>query len=162
MDAPAVAKRWDVGMAGLERRERLLKWIGLVVALLIFCAWVTPLPSWDGLYYRPVKMNSTTYQVSLFHGSLVIKYSEPWSGGTRLYLPQAPRDQWTPFFGRSNVGRTWVAAVPLWIPFVLVAVPTAVLWWRDRRRIPPGHCRKCGYNLTGNLSGVCPECGEKV
>ena len=22
-----------------------------------------------------------------------------------------------------------------------------------------GHCNKCGYNLTGNLSGICPECG---
>ena len=21
---------------------------------------------------------------------------------------------------------------------------------------------KCGYNLTGNVSGVCPECGEKI
>ena len=29
---------------------------------------------------------------------------------------------------------------------------------RDRR-YPPGHCLKCGYNLTGNVSGVCPECG---
>jgi hypothetical protein len=23
-------------------------------------------------------------------------------------------------------------------------------------------CRKCGYNLTGNVSGICPECGEKI
>ena len=26
----------------------------------------------------------------------------------------------------------------------------------------PGQCVKCGYNLTGNISGVCPECGEKI
>jgi hypothetical protein len=25
---------------------------------------------------------------------------------------------------------------------------------------PQGHCAKCGYNLTGNLSGRCPECNE--
>jgi rubrerythrin len=25
-----------------------------------------------------------------------------------------------------------------------------------------GQCRKCGYDLTGNVSGVCPECGEAV
>ncbi len=28
--------------------------------------------------------------------------------------------------------------------------------WRRRRR---GLCLKCGYNLEGNVSGVCPECG---
>ena len=25
-----------------------------------------------------------------------------------------------------------------------------------------GHCRKCGYDLTGNVTGVCSECGTKV
>ena len=24
------------------------------------------------------------------------------------------------------------------------------------------HCNSCGYNLTGNLSGICPECGLTV
>jgi len=23
-------------------------------------------------------------------------------------------------------------------------------------------CVDCGYNLTGNVSGVCPECGEQI
>ena len=26
-------------------------------------------------------------------------------------------------------------------------------------RVPTGHCANCGYNLTGNVSGICPECG---
>ncbi len=26
----------------------------------------------------------------------------------------------------------------------------------------PSHCRKCGYSLLGNTSGVCPECGQPV
>ena len=26
--------------------------------------------------------------------------------------------------------------------------------------IPVGLCRNCGYNLTGNVSGVCPEYGK--
>jgi hypothetical protein len=26
----------------------------------------------------------------------------------------------------------------------------------------PGHCPKCRYNLTGNRSGICPECGHPV
>ena len=48
---------------------------------------------------------------------------------------------------------------PLWMPAVFVTLPTAILWMLDRRRIPAGHCRKCGYDLTGNVSGRCPECG---
>jgi len=27
---------------------------------------------------------------------------------------------------------------------------------------PPGHCQTCGYNLTGNVSGVCSECGTPI
>lgn len=31
-----------------------------------------------------------------------------------------------------------------------------------RIRLAQGICHMCGYNLTGNVSGVCPECGEPV
>jgi len=29
-------------------------------------------------------------------------------------------------------------------------------------RINRGLCRHCGYNLAGNISGICPECGRKI
>ena len=29
-----------------------------------------------------------------------------------------------------------------------------------RERLPM--CLKCGYDLTGNASGVCPECGKRI
>lgn len=31
-----------------------------------------------------------------------------------------------------------------------------------RRRHKPGHCLNCEYDLTGNTSGVCPECGTST
>ncbi len=52
--------------------------------------------------------------------------------------------------------------LPFGFPFLVIAVPTAIVFWRDHRRRPPGHCRICGYNLTGNVSGVCPECGTSI
>jgi predicted amidophosphoribosyltransferase len=53
----------------------------------------------------------------------------------------------------------YVAVVPLWIPMLLVAIPTAWLWRRDRRH-SPGCCPRCGYDLSGTPSGICPECGR--
>jgi hypothetical protein len=51
----------------------------------------------------------------------------------------------------------------LWIPLVLAVTATLLIFARDRqRRVPSGHCPNCDYELTGNVSGVCPECGERV
>ena len=50
-------------------------------------------------------------------------------------------------------------SIPFWLLLLLTAIPTAWLWHRDRGRIRPGCCLRCGYNLTGNRSGVCSECG---
>jgi hypothetical protein len=51
--------------------------------------------------------------------------------------------------------------LPLWIP-AAVAFCTAVFFHRKSRRERDGRCRKCDYDLTGNISGVCPECGTPV
>ena len=51
---------------------------------------------------------------------------------------------------------------PLSVPLIALAIPTAILWLRDRRIVPFGHCLHCGYNLTGNESGKCPECATPV
>jgi hypothetical protein len=40
--------------------------------------------------------------------------------------------------------------------------PQIQVWWVKWRTPPEGHCRNCGYNLTGNVSGICPECGERI
>ncbi len=34
-----------------------------------------------------------------------------------------------------------------------------VVYGRLRLFARPGECMRCGYDLTGNVSGVCPECG---
>ncbi len=49
----------------------------------------------------------------------------------------------------------------LWMALLLILIPGVYLWWP--RRKPPDHCcQTCGYNLTGNKSGTCPECGLPI
>ncbi len=36
----------------------------------------------------------------------------------------------------------------------------ALVYHNQPKPLPPRHCRNCGYNLTGNVSGRCPECGQ--
>ncbi len=60
-------------------------------------------------------------------------------------------------------GIYYVVVVPLWLPTVILAAYAALNVWRWRcRRVRPGHCASCGYDLTGNISGRCPECGVTV
>lgn len=57
------------------------------------------------------------------------------------------------------------ATVPfdLAVPFFAIGLPSAFIYRLDRRRLTrPGNCQSCGYNLTGNVSGICPECGTKL
>ncbi len=50
--------------------------------------------------------------------------------------------------------------MPIWM--LLTATTLGTIWlWRSDGRIKTG-CAKCGYDLTGNVSGVCPECGLAV
>ena len=76
--------------------------------------------------------------------------------------------RWTILAYRANyralsdgtlVQRCWIG-IPLWVFFVCDLAATAALCLRYRSR--PGCCSMCGYNLTGNVSGICPECGVPI
>jgi hypothetical protein len=48
---------------------------------------------------------------------------------------------------------------------VLAAYPAVAFIhgpFRRYRRRRKGLCIKCAYDLTGNVSGTCPECGAEV
>ena len=63
---------------------------------------------------------------------------------------------------RSDVGVT-VLAIPCWfLPILFSAYPIFAGFRALSRHhnLEHGLCMKCGYNLVGNTSGVCPECGR--
>ena len=151
------------------RVRRVGKWGGLVICALICATWGASL-KWQG-----VIRTSPHVSWRLSNGYVARSvWGHPLQlGGERVRLERAHSRRvrlidWglgVPVsfqgdFGRSlDLRATWI---PLWIPLALCAIPTAFLWYCDRRRFAPGHCQRCGYDLTGNVSGRCSECGEKV
>lgn len=55
----------------------------------------------------------------------------------------------------------WAFFIPLYVPLLLTSA-IAFHYYRSVRPPRPGCCIECGYDLTGNRSGRCPECGELV
>ena len=58
-------------------------------------------------------------------------------------------------------------ALLLRVAAALIGLPLVWIYgvhWRDQRerRIAAGRCASCGYPLTGNVSGTCPECGGRA
>jgi len=58
-------------------------------------------------------------------------------------------------------------AVTLLLNALIVPLALGGAWgasrgrYRRAARMASGHCVKCGYDLRGNVSGKCPECGER-
>lgn len=67
-------------------------------------------------------------------------------GGDWLELPTIER-----------VGDTVALDLPHWLTN-LVAWSLFIILWRKCLKQPKGHCQKCGYDMTGNTTGRCPEC----
>lgn len=61
-------------------------------------------------------------------------------------------------------GPMMYAIIPMWLVLLVstIVLLLVFLTWRWRTRSLPGHCLVCNYDLTGNLSGKCPECGTPI
>jgi hypothetical protein len=64
--------------------------------------------------------------------------------------------------GKGGVVPARSVHVPLWFLLVPVCALAGIAWRHCPRGVGPGCCATCAYNLTGNVSGICPECGTPV
>ncbi len=142
-------------------------WTGVIVSVLLIGLFALSMK-----YQVDWRNTGESVRVTLWSGHLfyrrypVANGLAPPPGWTAWRIPQSAslwRPEAVPFrpprlYWKSGA---FELQLPLWILFVIAASATVVLWWRDRP-IPPGHCQHCGYNLTGNVSGRCPECGQAV
>ena len=156
-------------MPRLSRKLRICQWAGTVGCVLILAAFVGS--GWRTLgYQRPTR--SHVFLFELGSGDISVALA-PWDTsvpqGWDLMATSRPiwaRFRFTllPWFGRWDVSWRaggWFLIFPLWLLYVLLLIPTLLLWRRERKP-RPGRCRRCDYDLTGNVSGICPECGLEI
>jgi hypothetical protein len=90
----------------------------------------------------------------------------------RYYTFEAPNPNWwipfsdPPQFQPGQTTDDWHhITIPWWLLVVLFSLAPllgVIRRWRSIRRSPHGFCARCGYNLTANVSGTCPECGTPI
>lgn len=74
-------------------------------------------------------------------------------------------DQWSSDAVVQHHGYRCLLVLPFWSVLSLSCLAACVMSFRlIRRRGEKRHriCSTCSYNLTGNLSGICPECGTPI
>ncbi len=159
-------------MACRVRIWRVGKWAGAVVMAAVALTWLysVSMPWWT--VYGEVGLRRPQNIVSLDGGVLNWLHAdapllEDCDGGWYrhpFYEDRSFRERYgvtVPVARRvasGNVG-VWYVTAPLWFVLLVVAVPTGGLWYFAQRHIALGHCLRCGYDLTKNESGRCPECG---
>jgi hypothetical protein len=92
-------------------------------------------------------------------GAAWVFFHERW---VRFLSGRCPVDDWADaIVGKPYSDPLLGAILPV---LVCLAVYGLLLFTFGQNRPSNGEprCRKCGYNLTGNVSGVCPECGERI
>ena len=83
-----------------------------------------------------------------------------WRCALGIVLPRINRFQYSGSYypHRLPVNQVTVV-VPVWVPLAVTLAWLTLLIMRFRRRRMVGCCRNCLYDLKGNQSGICPECG---
>lgn len=146
-----------------KRLRSTIKWGGTVLTVLLLVVWVGS--AW---WWAKWTCNFPNVDLGVGRGRVVVEINPPDGWGRMTAFGRGEetaiefwvdwdvhREIYGPRAGR--VSDVWVA-IPLWMLALLCGVTAFQMHYSDRRR-PNGCCRKCGYDLRGNASGVCPECG---
>ncbi len=136
-----------------RRLRSIILWTGTTLCVLITAAFVlsgwwqvqVPLPDGAFVYIRSGTVEAILFDDNIWH----IRWG--WLESHEFDL------SWGSFRLGSH-SYTAQVAFPIWLPGLIVAIPTFLVW-RFGPKFPRGHCRRCGYNLKGLTEPRCPECG---
>ena len=143
-----------------RRMRASVKWAGIVCCVVLATAWLATAWWTVGYSWR------SQHVVSLRGGRFMWVNAKGVGSGAFARRERYPRLDWDLAMNLSSITappyiHAPIIHLPLWIPLVASCAATLV-WCHRVRPIPFGHCQRCGYDLTGNVSGTCPECGVEV
>ncbi len=145
--------------------------LGVYVETRAFCSRDTRIPelniaaSSNGKYTRCWHSRCLVCGTSFGH-AFGCRADTPCDSGPPAYDPDIAVGPLRYASSTSCDARLTVLHFPNWLPFAM-AMPTGFIVSRRlvlgpirrRRRRRRGECLSCGYSLTGNVTGRCPECG---
>jgi hypothetical protein len=163
--------------------RRHIRWAGVGACSVLLLIWVITVAPIGGKecvieYVGSETWLTIAHGVIKTHGPLLpdtpkgwrwLRIRQPTSGSVvfrlGLTLPTITRsvDTLTTRDGRRDPDRKLPPAIslPIWFLLLFGLAPTLATFWRVRR-FQVTHCSECYYNLTRNISGVCPECGTPI
>jgi hypothetical protein len=93
---------------------------------------------------------------AMYERSRMLRFGEAALGATLVALTGWNAWRFGPHGGGATISYTGLAVGSCMLLLSIVTIHAGV---RRQRREDAGRCEKCLYDLTGNVSGVCPECG---
>lgn len=135
----------------------------LAGAVLLF---VTVMPAAPDIYFS---MQSGKYTLSYDGETACIHWIAekdlliPWPDGWHVGMNNGERiRRWQlPYITRDVIGDVRVR-LPIWTVAAGFFALSTTLLFITRRPRGSTQCSRCGYDLTGNISGMCPECGLSI
>lgn len=152
-----------------SRTRRVFGWLSALATMLLLVAWPVSFfwaanctrayPDRDWLWRR----TGRSLMVGIYDGCFGMGTAGTgYRSGFKLYkrfIGSPSRcDLWYNYY---DCGNSWHLTIPLWY-FAAFTTICSLFAWRGPRGVAPGYCWNCRYNLKGNTSGVCPECGWRI
>lgn len=132
-----------------RRLKRVVTSILVAILCLLVILWYTTLTT-------PFYIRSERYECYVFDCRMLITTGPP---GFSTFPGTSMRARLIPSI--TGISPITIVNVPLWMFAAVVGAPVVIRFVRRPSKLIGG-CANCGYDLTGNVSGRCPECGTEV
>lgn len=139
----------------MRRIGRLAAAAAIAAACLAVVSHIWRMGAWTPGFELHLTDGAIVFGVSRDNASCVyngfITRSEAW-------IHRSPRFELT-LLPSAEFGRGFAVRVPLWGLAGVLGFASWTIRYLCPRHRDPARCGECGYDLTGNVSGRCPECG---